>query len=149
MRVLLCCLMLMSTLVVAEPASQSLMPQVSAPQKLQALVELHTADELQQLLSRAEQIAGGEGQYRTEEPIAIVLHGQEIQLFKRSQYSTHKSLVDLAARLDAFNVVDLKVCQRWMGDHGVVAEELPAFLEPVPFGGAEVQRLQEAGYAFF
>ncbi|ASP38231.1 hypothetical protein CHH28_05830 [Bacterioplanes sanyensis] len=147
MRSLCWLLLVFTSLVMADPKVAT--PLVSAPQKLQAMVELHTADELQRLLTRAEQVANGDGQYRTEDPIAIVLHGQEIQLFKRSSYDTHKQLIDLAAKLDAFNVVDLKVCQRWMGDNGILADELPAFLEPVPFGGDEVQRLQEAGYAFF
>lgn len=128
---------------------QNAAPQAAAPQKLQALVRLHTADELRSLLTRAEQIASGEDEYSTEEPIALVLHGAEIEIFKRSNYRTNKELVDLAARLDAFNVVDLKVCRRWMGEHDLSVGDLPPFLDAVPFGGDEVQRLSNEGYAFF
>lgn len=124
-------------------------PQKDTPQKLQALVQLHTADELRSLLARAEQIANDEAEYNTDEPIALVLHGREIEIFKRSNYRDNKELVDLAARLDAFNVVDLKVCRRWMGENNLTEGDLPPFLEAVPFGGDEVRRLQGVGYAFF
>lgn len=124
-------------------------PQKESPQKLQALVQLHTADELRSLLSRAEKIANDEAEYNTDEPIALVLHGREIEIFKRSNYRDNKELVDLAARLDAFNVVDLKVCRRWMGENNLTEGDLPPFLEAVPFGGDEVRRLQGVGYAYF
>lgn len=131
------------------PTASHAVPKTETPQKLQALVQLHTAEELRSLLSRAEQIANGEAEYNTDEPIALVLHGQEIEIFKRSNYRDNKELVDLAARLDAFNVVDLKVCQRWMGENNLSEGDLPPFLEAVPFGGDEVRRLQGVGYAFF
>ena len=119
------------------------------PQTLQANIELHTLSELQQLLLQAENIASGGTEYNTSEPIAVVLHGEEIKAFLRSNYRMNKSLVDLAARLDAFNVIDVKVCKRWMGANGVMANDLPPFVEPVPFGAAERDRLKAAGYAYF
>lgn len=140
------------------PATQEMMktpgvvnaaPQPDKQQKLQALVQLHTADELRSLLQRAEQIANGKDEYNTAEPIALVLHGSEIAIFKRSNYRNNKELVDLAARLDAFNVVDLKVCRRWMGIHNLSESDLPPFLEAVPWGPEEVKRLNAAGYAYF
>lgn len=131
------------------PMLQTAAPQKATPQKLQALVQLHTADELRSLLARAEQIANGKAEYSTADPIALVLHGSEIEIFKRSNYRDNKELVDLAARLDAFNVVDLKVCTRWMGEHNLNEGDLPPFLEAVPFGGDEVIRLDSEGYAYF
>ncbi|MGK0474844.1 MAG: intracellular sulfur oxidation DsrE/DsrF family protein [Oleispira sp.] len=118
-------------------------------QKLQANVALHTLSELKQLLDQAETIANGESQYNTEEPISVVLHGEEIKAFVRSNYRSNKALVDLAARLDAFNIIDVKVCKRWMGANGVMASELPPFVEAVPFGVGERERLKKAGYAYF
>ena len=117
--------------------------------RLQANVEIHSTDELRALLEKAERIANGETQYNTEDPIAVVLHGAEINAFVRSNYRDNKSLVDLAARLDAFNVIDVKVCQRWMGANGINEGDLPPFLEPVQWGRAERERLENAGYAFF
>jgi intracellular sulfur oxidation DsrE/DsrF family protein len=118
-------------------------------QKLQANVALHTLSELKQLLEQAETIANGESQYNTEEPISVVLHGEEIKAFVRSNYRSNKALVDLAARLDAFNIIDVKVCKRWMGANGIMASELPPFVEAVPFGVGERERLKKAGYAYF
>jgi intracellular sulfur oxidation DsrE/DsrF family protein len=118
-------------------------------QKLQANVALHTLSELKQLLEQAETIANGESQYNTEEPISVVLHGEEIKAFVRSNYRSNKALVDLAARLDAFNIIDVKVCKRWMGANGIMANELPPFVEAVPFGVGERERLKKAGYAYF
>lgn len=119
------------------------------PTKFQAQITLHSPEELQTLLLQAEKIANGETQYSTSEPIAIVLHGEEIRAFARSNYRDNKELVDLAARLDAFKVVDIKVCQRWMGGNGFQAGDLPPFIEPVSWGAGEVKKLQEEGYAFF
>ena len=119
--------------------------------KLQANIEHHTLEELKRLLVQAEFIANDEAssEYESDEPIAVVLHGSEIIAFVRSNYRNNKALVDLAARLDAFNVIEVKVCKRWMGANGIVESQLPPFIEPVPFGLGERERLQKAGYAYF
>lgn len=131
---------------------------VSSPQEtkviktnLQANITLHSLAELKQLLLQAEEIANDEGEsdYSRENPIAVVLHGDEIGAFVRSNYRDHKELVDLAARLDAFKVIEVKVCQRWMGENDVEANQLPPFVEPVPVGLGERNRLEKAGYAYF
>lgn len=121
----------------------------ASSERWQGLVRLHTADELLQLLTRAEQFFKQADADSSLQPVVIVLHGDEIGLFKRSQYQANKELVDLAARLEAFNVVDLKVCEHWLVDQQVSAQALPAFLQTVPNGGQEVVRLQQAGYASF
>jgi len=128
----------------AEPAEQKKLTQ-----KLQANIAIHSTEELRGLLEKAEKIANGETQYNTDEPIAVVLHGEEIKAFLRSNYRDNKELVDLAARLDAFNVIDVKVCRRWMGANGIAEGDLPPFLEAVPWGAGERKRLQQAGYAYF
>ena len=123
--------------------------QEASMQKLQADIALHTLSELKQLLEQAEEIANGKSQYNTDEPIAVVLHGEEIKAFVRSNYRSNKALVDLAARLDAFNIIEVKVCKRWMGANGIMENQLPPFVESVPFGAGERDRLQKAGYAYF
>lgn len=119
--------------------------------KLQANVVLHSLDELKHLLIQAEKISNGESEveYSRANPIAVVLYGEEIQAFVRSNYRTHKKLVDLAARLDAFNVIEVKVCQQWMAENGIKPNELPPFVEPVPVGAGERARLEKTGYAYF
>ncbi|MFT6190070.1 MAG: intracellular sulfur oxidation DsrE/DsrF family protein [Oleispira sp.] len=129
----------------------TLSKEVIKPSKLQANIALHTLEELKKLLVQAEMIANDEAgsEYDTDKPISVVLHGEEIHAFVRSNYRNNKALVDLAARLDAFNVIEVKVCKRWMGANGIMESQLPPFIEPVPFGLGERERLQKAGYAYF
>ncbi|UXD86177.1 DsrE family protein [Thalassolituus hydrocarboniclasticus] len=122
--------------------------QLQPGSKIQAVVKLHTAEELQALLTRAEELSRSVD-YRNNEPVRLVLSGDEIAIFVRSSYRGNKALVDLAARLDAFNVVELKVCRSWMARNKVDVADLPAFLDPVTNGAEEVTRLQLEGYASF
>ena len=127
---------------------QSQMAVIQSGDRYQGLVNLHTREELQDILQRADRAAQASG-YQADKPVALILHGDEIALFLRGRYRDNKALVDMAARLDAFNVVDVKVCERWMAEHDVSRDELPPFLETVPDGPAEVLRLQGEGYASF
>ncbi len=131
------------------PAAAVIAPDsLMGASKIQALIRLHSADELRTLLQRAEEISVSPD-FSLAEPVAIVLHGDEVRLFERRVYREHKELVDLAARLHAFNIVDLKVCQRYMASQSLQSNDLPPFLQAVPDGAAEVQRLQLQGYASF
>ena len=78
--------------------------------------------------------------------IAMVLHGPDVAFFATDNYEQYKDLVDLAASLDAFGFVDLKVCAVSVRIHGLQAEKFPPFIEIVPYGPAEVARLRSAGY---
>jgi intracellular sulfur oxidation DsrE/DsrF family protein len=119
------------------------------PTKFQARIERHSADEIYELLTRAEKIAAGQDEYSTAEPVILVLSGEEIELFKRENYRDHKPLVDLAARLDAFNIIDVKVCNNWMAQRGIELTDLPPFVDNVPVAQQETVRLEKAGYAYF
>lgn len=83
-------------------------------------------------------------------PIALVLHGSEVEIFFRKNYKRYKSIVDLAARLTAFQVVDIKICRtrlRFLEQDG---ESLFPFVGTVAFGPDEVARLtEEEGYVRF
>jgi intracellular sulfur oxidation DsrE/DsrF family protein len=68
----------------------------------------------------------------------------------RDRYQKNKHLVDLAARLTAFNVVDIRVCETRMGVLGQPVSSLVPFVSTVPFGPAEVDRLvNEEEYLYF
>lgn len=123
--------------------------EVAVPVLFQARIEQHSAEELHALLTRAESIAAGQDEYTTTEPIAVVLSGEEIELFKREKYRDHKSLVDFAARLDAFNIIEVKSCSTWMSQRGIESTDLPPFVENVPSAHQENIRLEKAGYAYF
>jgi intracellular sulfur oxidation DsrE/DsrF family protein len=75
--------------------------------------------------------------------IAIVLHGNELQLFQKDNYSSNQSVVDRARLLDQDNIIDIKACRTMMRTLEIEQNELPSFIEQVPFAPAEIERLQE------
>jgi len=118
------------------------------PESHVALLHAHTPEELAGILQQAENWADARDEYPSD-PIAIVLHGKEANVFIKQNYPMYRDLVDKAAKLDAFNVVDIKICETWMGVNQVRREQLPAFVDTVPFGPGEEQRLLKAGYQRF
>lgn len=114
-----------------------------------AHIEAHTPEELASILARAEALLEAEEQYSSSSPIALILHGDETEAFLKGNYSAHRDLVDMAARLDAFNVIDIQVCETWMRDNGVTREQLPPFVNTVPYGPAAEQDLLNRGYEHF
>ncbi|RRQ21676.1 DsrE family protein [Thiohalobacter thiocyanaticus] len=110
-------------------------------------INLHEPQELRQLLQRLNELAGTPHPAARRPRIALVLHGPEIEFFAIGNYAEYRDMVDLAARLDAFGVIEVKACQTRMESLGLGNDDLPGFIEIVPFGPAEVERLeQEEGY---
>ncbi len=109
-----------------------------------AELELHTAEEMFVLLSRAEQlVSDGEIVLDGEPRVAFVLHGPEVRVLLRKNYLQNKAVVDKAASLSALGVVEIKACRTWMGGDGIDPAELQFFVETVPYGPAEARRLLE------
>ncbi len=75
--------------------------------------------------------------------IAIVLHGDELQLFQKNNYLSNQSVVERARLLDRDNIIDIKACQTMMRTLEIEQNELPSFIEQVPFAPAEIERLQQ------
>lgn len=75
--------------------------------------------------------------------IAIVLHGDELQLFQKDNYTSNQSVVERARLLDQDNIIDIKACQTMMRMLEIEQSELPSFIEQVPFAPAEIERLQK------
>jgi len=83
-------------------------------------------------------------------PIALVLHGPEVEIFFRENYQRYKNIVDLAARLSAFQVVDIKICRTRLRFLGKNETSLFPFVGTVAFGPEEIVRLtEEEGYVRF
>ncbi len=101
----------------------------------------HTLDELQALLQRADEITQTRQPEYDDIKIALILHGPDIHLFTQQNYSKNKKLVDLAAKLDALNIIDMKVCETAMSSMGISRSNIPPFIESVPFSPAEINRL--------
>ncbi len=121
------------------------------PERYLAEIVLHTEDEFRSVLERAEQLLlEGEVDQQGQPQVAFVLHGPEVNLLLKQNYLQHRETVDLAARLSALGVVDIKACQRWMGGNGIDAQDLQPFVGTVPFAIAEARRLvEEEGYIKF
>lgn len=114
-----------------------------------AKLELGTAEEVENVLKRAETFLENIEQYPDFEPITVILHGPELKAFDRRNYREFKEVVGLAARLEAFNIIDVQVCEEQMRQDGISLDDLPAFAETVPYGPAEEQRLIKRGYQYF
>jgi len=83
-------------------------------------------------------------------PIALVLHGPEVEIFFRENYKRYKNIVDLAARLTAFQVVDIKICRTRLRFLEQDETSLFPFVGTVAFGPDEIARLtEEEGYVRF
>ncbi len=107
---------------------------VSTPQQLD--VVLNRAENLRELFDPEQ-----------HSRIAIVLHGDELQLFQKENYSSNQSMVERARLLDQDNIIDIKACQTMMRTLEIEQNELPGFIEQVPFAPAEIRRLErEEGF---
>jgi intracellular sulfur oxidation DsrE/DsrF family protein len=126
-----------------------LQDQGAAPQGMVLDVSVNSLDELKVLLDRAEEIAARPQSQGEMAGVVLVLHGPEVEFFAISNYPHYKDIVDQAARLDAFDVVDVKICQSMMERLGVERDDIPAFIEQVPYGPGEVERLVREGYVYF
>lgn len=110
-------------------------------------INLHEPQELRRLLQRLDELAGTPHPAARRPRIALVLHGPEIEFFSIGRYTEYRDMVDQAARLDAFGVIEVKACRTRMDALGLDDDDLPGFIEIVPFGPAEVERLErEEGY---
>jgi intracellular sulfur oxidation DsrE/DsrF family protein len=121
----------------------------AVPQGTVLDISVHSLDELKVLLDRAEEIAARPQSQGKKAGVVLVLHGPEVEFFAISNYPRYKDIVDQAARLDAFDVVDVKICQSMLDRQGIDRDDIPAFIEQVPSGPGEVERLVREGYVYF
>ena len=112
-------------------------------------ISVHTVEEMEILLGRAEELARRPQPAGRQDNVVLVLHGPEVEFFTIPNYDKYKDIVDRAAKLDAFEVVDVKICQTTMGSYEITPDDIPAFIEQVPYGPAEVERLVREGYVYF
>ena len=114
-------------------------------------IEFQTAEEFSGMLQRAEQLlvegmASQDGAAR----ITFLVHGPGVSILLRQNYLENKETVDLAARLTALGVVDIKACQTWMGGRGIDSAQLQPFVETVPYAPRELDRLvKDQNYIYF
>ncbi len=83
-------------------------------------------------------------------PIVMMLHGPQADRFLRSSYASNKMLVDQTAKLAAYGVLEVQICETWLRRNNHSRDELFPFVAPVPFGQDVLTRLaEEEGYTEF
>ena len=114
-------------------------------------IELQTREQFDLLLQRANQLLlSGEVQQQGDAAVVFVLHGPVLRSLLKQNYLENRETVDMAARLSALEVIDLKACRAWMGGNSVSEDDLQPFVETVSFGPAEVSGLlQQGNYSYF
>jgi intracellular sulfur oxidation DsrE/DsrF family protein len=132
-----------------EPFQDPTMPELTEPKILVGGyvfdVTVSTGQELDVVLSRADSLR------ELFDPqqhgrIAIVLHGDELQIFQKGNYSANQSLVDKARLLDQDNIIDIKACQTMMRTLNIDQSELPSFIEQVPYAPVEIFRMKNKNF---
>ena len=119
------------------------------PERVVLDISVHTEEELQVLFDRAGQLAGRLQPAGRQASVVLVLHGPEVEFFSTRNYDRYREIVDQAARLDSLDIVDVKICQTMMTMRGVERDDIPPFIEQVPQGPVEVDRLVREGYVYF
>ena len=110
------------------------------------IVQDHSEEELEALLHRVDDIARESLDRFDNLKIALVIHGPSVRRFTQNNYAMNRNLVDLAAKLDAFEVIDVKICETSMASEGLSKTDIPSFIDPVPFAPDEIARLGSEGF---
>ena len=115
-----------------------------------ARINHDSPEEVADALKRAE-ILYNEGRLPINaDPIAIVLHGPEVEVFFKDKYDEYKNIVDLAQRLSELGVVDVRVCETQTGILGRSRSSIHPFIGTVNFGPTEINRLlRQQNYVYF
>lgn len=125
------------------------LPDATTLQKAVLDISVHTMDELRVVLDRAERLAQRPQAEDEDASVVLVLHGPEVEFFSIRNYDKYKDIVDQAERLDAIDVVDVKICQTMLDEMEVERGDIPSFIDQVSFGPDEVERLVRQGYVYF
>ena len=98
---------------VAEPSFSPVAPS-GVDSRYLALIKTNTPNEVEMLFHRASQLVDKVDNLESYQPIVFVLHGDEAHAFRQQNVNQYQSLLELAERLDASNVIDVRICETWM-----------------------------------
>ena len=150
---LLCIAALAASLSAAQSSSADITPlQVveTTSQGYLARIGYNDPVQLSDALERIKVYFDENGSESSFSPITMVVHGPEVEIFEQTNYETYKSIVDTAAQLSALGVLDIAVCETRVRYSGLDPEKVYAFVDKVPFGPAEVNRLiGDESYTYF
>lgn len=124
-----------------EPASPITTTDIAFDSGLIARIDLEQADEVIEALRRVEAYHQQVGFGVDHPPVAFVIFGPPVAIFFKDNYRSNKQIIDLAARLVALNIIDVKVCEFSYQAEGLDSSNLLPFVTTVPFGPDEVTRL--------
>jgi len=110
-------------------------------------ISVHSAADMRSVLNRVDRLISMPRAADQPANIALILHGPEIDFFNIDNYHRYRSIVDQAARLDAYNVIDIRMCETMMKERGLSKSKVPGFIDFVPDGEVEVRKLKGNGYA--
>ena len=102
---------------------------------------MQNVEQLDAILNRADQL---KGQFSPNDfgRIELILHGMELNLFRKKNYQKYMRIVEKARALDQQNLVDIKACQTVMQSLMIDQSELPDFIEQIPYAPAEIEQLE-------
>ena len=143
MRIAVCLVLIVASLMAPRLLANGLDKPESLPGYL-AQLQLHSPQDLENALKRAEMLFVDGRLIDGHKPVSFVVHGPEVSVFFRENYDLYKPILDLAAKLTAFNVIDIRICETRMGVLGRDKSVLVPFVGTVPFGPAEESRLINA-----
>ncbi|MGB2002536.1 MAG: acyl-CoA transferase, partial [Porticoccaceae bacterium] len=85
--------------------------QYDATNGLIARLDFEQADQIVEALLRVEAYYEQQGFTESHTPVTFVIFGPPVAIFFKTNYSDNKQIVDLAARLTALQVIDVRVCE--------------------------------------
>jgi intracellular sulfur oxidation DsrE/DsrF family protein len=103
-------------------------------------ITVQNVEQLDAILKRAEKLRGN-FDIGDQSRIALVLHGKELELFRKQNYAMYREIVEQARLLDQSDLIDIKACQTVMRNLHIEQSELPEFIEQVPLAPVEIERL--------
>jgi len=111
-------------------------------------VSLHKEKEIDSLLTRADELSKVMRTNGNESRIALILHGPEVKFFTRKNYNEHRKIVDRAEKLNDRKIIEVKICKTKLDEYGIRDDEIPEFIEIIPYAPDEEKRLLEQGYVY-
>ena len=120
-----------------------------APLKVVYDVAVNTTEAVNNVLARASHLSDLTGADPLEGSIVLVLHGNEVAFFTKDNYDTYKGIVDRAKSLSTGGIIVIRMSELALKVRGIDADEVHDFIGIVPFGDAEIARLQTVeGHAY-
>ena len=109
-------------------------------------VKEHSISEIEALLERTEEVTMAQSAEYQDLEIVMVIHGPDIKWFTQQNHTENQKLLDLAARLDERDIIDMQVCETAMQFHGIEREDIPEFIDSVPYAPVEIKSRLRDGY---